>query len=185
MRKVILLTLFLAGMAGCAIGLWSQAGGLFSSNRFNFSVDLPAGWMKSNTSSGLIITRDGVLLQQITITRLEIKKELPHTKKKFKKDMLPQEVAEVVIDDMITDSTFLNFEIIENTPAKIAEFYGFRLVSSFTNSDGLKYKSVEYGFINGEYFYDINYVAPQRYYFDKDINTFEEAFKSFRLIKII
>ena len=140
--------------------------------------------MKSKITNGLIITRDGVLLQHIIITRHDINKELPHTKKKFKKDMLPQEAAEVIIDDMITDTTFLNFEIVENTPAKIAEFSGFKLVSTFKNTDGLKYKNIQYGFINGEWFYSIYYVAPQRYYFDKDIKTFEEVFKSFRLIKM-
>jgi len=98
--------------------------------------------------------------------------------------MLSQEAAEVIIDDMITDSTILNFEVLENSPAKINEFSGFRLVSTFKNSDGLKYKTVYYGFINGEYFYSIYYTASQRYYFDKDIKTFEDVFNSFRLIKM-
>ena len=36
----------------------------------------------------------------------------------------------------------------------------------------------------GEYFYSIYYTASQRYYFDKDIKTFEDVFNSFRLIKM-
>ena len=67
---------------------------------------------------------------------------------------------------------------LENSPAKINEFSGFRLVSTFKNSDGLKYKTVYYGFINGECFYSIYYTAPQRYYFDEDIKTFEDVFNS-------
>lgn len=36
----------------------------------------------------------------------------------------------------------------------------------------------------GEYFYSIYYTESQRYYFDKDIKTFEDVFNSFRLIKM-
>jgi hypothetical protein len=36
----------------------------------------------------------------------------------------------------------------------------------------------------GECFYSVHYTAPQRYYFDKDIKTFEDVFNSFRLIKM-
>jgi len=72
----------LAGIAGCVTGPWSQVGGLFNSTPLNFSVDLPQGWMKSNASKDLLlITRDGMLLQRIGVSRLDINKELQNTKK--------------------------------------------------------------------------------------------------------
>ena len=181
MKKIIFSALVFVVIVSCAP--WSRVGGLYKSSSSNYSVELPEGWMKSNASDYLLISRDGILLQRITIIRLDINKELTNTKKKFKKDMLPQEAAEVIIDDRMTDSAILNFEVLENAPENICEFPGFKLVSTFTNNDGLKFKSVDYGFILDEWFYGISYTAPQRYYFDKDIKTFEEVFQSFNLIK--
>jgi hypothetical protein len=182
MRKFIFIVLLFIAIVGCAP--WMQVGGLYTSDSYNFSVELPQGWMRSNTVDYLLITRDGTLLQSIVITRLDINKELKNTKKKFKKDMLPQEAAEVIIDNTASDSAILNFEVLENSPAKISGFPGFKLVATNKNKDGLKYKSIYYGFITGEWFYGIRYTAAQRHYFDKDIKTFEKVFESFKLIKI-
>ncbi|MCL5062963.1 MAG: PsbP-related protein [Nitrospiraceae bacterium] len=177
------LWIFLLLIMGCAP--WLQVGGLYTSEDYNFSVELPQGWMRFNTDEYLLITRDGVLLQNILIERLPINKELKYTKKKFKKGMLPQEVAEVVLDNISSDQTNLNFELIENSPAKIGGFSGFKVVFTFKTKDGVRLKSIYYGFIADEWFYGIRYTAAIRYYFDKDIKTFERVFESFKLIKTV
>lgn len=177
-RFLLILLLFVAGCAP-----WAKVGGLYTSKPHNFSVELPAGWMKFNTRERLYTTRDGVLLQNIIIERLNIEKPLEHTKKKFSKDMLPQEVAEVILDNISSDQTVLNFEVIENIPARISGFPGFKVVFTYKNKDGLRLKSILYGFIDNEWFYGIRYTAALRYYFDKDRKTFEKVFESFRLIK--
>lgn len=97
--------------------------------------------------------------------------------------MLPQEASEVIIDNMASDPAILNFEVIENSPAKISGFHGFKLVTTNKNKDGLKFKSIFYGFIIDEWFYGIRYTAAARYYFDNDIKTFEKVFESFKLIR--
>jgi hypothetical protein len=46
-----------------------------------------------------LITRDGMALQSIRVARIPFDKDPPNTKRKLAKDMLPQEVADVVIGD--------------------------------------------------------------------------------------
>jgi hypothetical protein len=70
MRKFIFIVLLFIAIVGCAP--WMQVGGLYISDSYNFSVELPQGWMRSNTVDYLLITRDGTLLQSIVITRLDI-----------------------------------------------------------------------------------------------------------------
>lgn len=178
MRKLILIGVLF--VAGCA--LWTQIGGLYTSDSGKFSVELPSGWMKYNAVDYLLITRDGVLLQNIAIERIDIKKELSHTKKKLRQDMLPQEAAEVIIDNMASNPAILNLEVIENMPAKVGGFPGFKLVTIYKNKDGLKFKSVYYGFLWDHWLYSLRYSAPQRYYFAKDVTTFENVVKSFKLL---
>ncbi len=179
MKRYLLILLLL--IAGCAP--WVKVGGLYTSKPHNFSVELPDGWMRFNTSHRLYITRDGVLLQNIIIERLHIEKSLKHTKKKFAKDMLPQEAAEVVLDNISSAPTVLNYEVIENIPARISGFPGFKVVFTYKNKDGLTLKSILYGLIVDEWFYAIRYTAARRYYFENGRKTFEKVFESFRLIK--
>ena len=179
MKKILLIILALT--MGCAP--WVQVGGLYKTESRNFSVELPKGWMQWNKGDDLLITRDGVLLQNIQIIRLNIEEPLKHTKKKFSKDMLPQEAAEVILDNIASDQAVLNFELVENNPIKISGIPGFRAVYTYKNKDGLKIKSIYCGLITDKWFYGLSYNAAQRYYFDKDIQTFEKVVESFKLIK--
>jgi major membrane immunogen (membrane-anchored lipoprotein) len=181
MRRYIWIIFIL--VVGCAP--WTQVGGLYKNESYNFSVELPQGWMRWNKGEQLFITRDGVSLQYIQIGRMKIEDPLKHTKKKFSKGMLPQEAAEVYLDNLATNSNILNLEVIENIPATIKGIPGFKAVYSYKNKDGLKLKSIHYGFIVGDWLYSINYHAAQRYYFEKDIKTFEKIVESFNFIKTV
>lgn len=179
MRKhLYILLIFLVGCAA-----WTQVGGLYKNESHNFSVDLPQGWVQWNRGEHLLITRDGISLQYIQIGRTKVEDPLKHTKKKFSKGMLPQEAAEVALDNMASNPNVLNLEVIENSPAILSGIPGFKTVYIYKNKDGLKLKSIYYGFIVGDSFYSINYNAAVRYYFDKDIKTFERVVESFKLIK--
>jgi len=179
MKKLLYITLIF--LAGCAA--WTQVGGLYKNESCNFSVELPQGWMQRSQGEHLLITRDGVLLQNIQVQRLNIEEPLKHTKKKISKNMLPQEVAEVILDNISSDQNVLNLEVVENSPVKISGTPGFKAIYTYKNKDGLKLKSIYYGFIVDRWFYGLNYNAAQRYYFDKDIQTFEKVVESFKLIK--
>ena len=52
---------------GCVSVPWQPTAGLYSSPAENFAVELPGGWMRLNSDEDLLITRDGVLLQHVSI----------------------------------------------------------------------------------------------------------------------
>ena len=78
----------------------------------------------------------------------------------------------------------LHFNLIENTPVQISGRSGFKLMYTLKNRDGLKIKSIYYGFLYDEGFYAIRYSAAQRHYFDKDLQNFQNLFASFQLNRI-
>jgi hypothetical protein len=178
MKRALLMILFF--VIGCAP--WMQVGGLYTSKSHNFSAELPQGWMRLNTKEYMLITRDGVILQNIVIERRPIDEEFEYTKRKLSKGILPQEAAGVIIDNINSSQEVLNFEVVENSPAKINESSGFKVVYTYKNKDGLRLKNIYYGFVDGEWFYSIRYAAALRHYFETDLESFEELFKSFRLI---
>ncbi len=170
-------------LAGCVPAVWIQEKGQHTMASLNFSVIMPEGWMKLNTGDVLRVTRDGLLLQEIRIGRVEIGLPFQFTKKKLAKGMLPQEVADVFLDNITSNQAFQNFELKENVPATVDGHAGFKITYCFKSEDGVRLKVVDYGFLSGDWLYVLHYDAPERHYFDKDIKTFEQFVTSFRLIK--
>ena len=179
MKKWLVLLALLA--VGCAP--WVRVGGVYQNTERNFSVDLPQGWMKSNTEKSLLITRDGVLLQRIVIERSKATDELQYTKKKLEPSMLPHEAAEVIADNISSNPSITDFTLLENAPATIANRRGFKLLYQYKNKDGLPFKGMYCGFLSGDWLYALRYTAPARYYFDKDVGTFDKVLNSFAFIK--
>ena len=149
----------------------------------NMAVNIPAGWHQFNkTKNFLLFTRDGLLLEFIKILRVPVTEKLKYTRKTLRRDMLPQEVSEVIIDNLRSNTSLLNLQILENKPVNIDSFPGFRLVYSFESKAQLKYKTVIYGFIRKSLYYQLKYEAASRHYFDKYLEDFEKVKDSFTIL---
>jgi hypothetical protein len=147
-----------------------------------YEANLPAGWRRATVvSDSLLLTRDGVSLQYIRIARIAVGDELTHTKKKFAKRMSPQDIGEVELEEVRSDQRMRNVELLENVPLQVAGFPGFKLVYSFRAVNGLRLKRVHYGVLVRDRVYRIQYQAPARYYFEKDLATFERVRESFKV----
>lgn len=181
MKKLFLLIAIMILLNGCAT--WIRTGGPYEATKENVTLDLPDGWMRLNSDKYLLITRDGVLLQRICVKNISITDPLTHTKKKFRKGMLPLEASEVIVDEIASSSAMLDFEVKESKSAKVAGESGFRVEYSYRTVEGLKMQGVVYGLMHGEAFYLIEFAAPKRHYFDRDFKTFEHVVASAHLIK--
>ena len=181
MRRFRLGAFFVLFLAGCAP--YTAVGGKLAFSQQGFEVDLPQAWYQSReVSDALLITRDGLPLQFIRIERVSVGEELAHTKRKFAARMAPQDLAGIEVDDLRSSPETFNFEIVENKPASVAGKPGFRLVYSWKTKEGLRLKRVHYGFLDGKWVYRLIYQAAARYYFDRDLPTFERVRESFRLL---
>jgi hypothetical protein len=183
-RTALLATTLLVA-TGCVTLPWVPAGGAYISAADHYTVDLPQGWMRwAQADDGrLVVTRDGALLQLIMIERHGIDQPLKHTKKKLTKGMMPQEAAEVLLDNFSSNKDISDVEVKDNRPITIGAKPGFWTVFTYKTKDDLRLKVVYCGVIDGEWFYGIRYAAPQRHYFDKDLKTFERVLRSFTLKK--
>lgn len=184
-RWILLLLIGLpigAAFAGCAP--FVLVGGKLSLSEYGFEVTVPEGWHRAmRVEDMLLITRDGMPLQQIRIERLPMDKELKFTKRKFDDRMPPHDVAEVEVDEHRSDPGVLNFALEENVPTGVAGSRGFRLVYTWKTKEGLRLKRIHYGFREGKWVYRLMYQAAARYYFDLDLSTFDRVLESFRLLE--
>ena len=175
------IVLLLTALSGCAP--WVRVEGPYRMDSQGYEASLPAGWRRATTvGDSLLVTRDGVSLQNIRVDRVAVGDELAHTKKKFGKGMLPQDVAALELDEVRSDQAVRNFALVENVPFQVAGLPGFKLIYTFKTENGLRMKRVHYGVLVRGWGYRVQYQAPARYYFDKDLATFERVRESFRLL---
>src|SRR5262249_60668750 len=85
-------------LGGCVSLPWQPTAGVYSSPKENFAVELPSGWMRLNAEEDLLVTRDGILLQHVSVERAVGDKPLKNTKKTLTPRRQPQAVAEGVLD---------------------------------------------------------------------------------------
>ena len=179
MKRILFILLLL--LPACAP--WSRVNSPFEDPRHHFSVSIPDGWMKFNSNQHLLISRDGPFLQYILVASRNLESPFSHTMRKMQRGMLPQEAAQIILDDLKLDRAVRNLEVLENGPINIGCCEGFRILFTYRNADGLTLKTVYLGFIKDRMFYSIRYTAADRYYFAKDVNAFQKVLASFRLLQ--
>lgn len=191
MKKIPGILMLLAAIVG-STGTVQAADEGRSFSQEGFTFVLPQRWSapKDHQPKGrrkakekiLLITKDGLLLDRVEFKKRLVGAEFEHTTKVLTPGMMPQEMAEVVLNDFEMNERMKNFRAIENKPAIIAGIPGFRLLFSYRQDGALAYQSVYYGFIKDDLFYSVRFSAPKRHYYDANVATFERIVKSFTFV---
>ena len=180
MKKLMPLFICLLFIFSCASA--AQERSLKKLPDTDFSVEIPHGWWKPEYTSKYLLTKDGPNLQYVLIQQRPLNKAFRYTKKKIRKGMLPQEAAGIIIDELASDRYLMNFSVIENAPATVDGHAGFKILFTYKDKKESQFKTLYYGFISGDTFYNLRYCAAARHYFEKDIASFEQIISSFKLV---
>lgn len=180
MKKLISLLICLLFIIGCASAAKERS--LKNLPDAGFSVDIPDGWWKPGYTNKFLITRDGPYIQYVLIQQRPLDKTFRNTQKKIRSRMLPQEAAGIIIDELASDRYLMNFSVIENAPATVDGHSGFKLLFTYKDKKGSEFKTLYYGFISEDSFYNLRYCAAVGPYFEKDIAGFEQIVNSFKLV---
>ncbi len=178
MKKVFWFILLIgaAGFMACA-----HTGGV-SPASYDFTIDIPEGWRKIDNNRYLFLTKESPFLQYVMVQNRPIGLMFRHTKKKIEKGMLPEEAALVIIDEIASDDNILNFTVLANGPAAIQGHDGFRILFTYTDKEGSRFKTLYYGFIKEDTFFNLRYTAAEQNYFQQDVGTFHRMLNSFEVV---
>ncbi len=150
---------------------------------YNFTIEYPEGWKKLNTKRFLIITKDDPFSQYILAQQRHVNKPFGHTEKRIRVDMPPQEAAEVILDEIKSDDSVLDLKVLETVPAFVSYHDGFRIVFDYKSKEGYKFKTIYYGFVEGQWFYSLRYNAVKKHYTSREIATFQRVLNSFKIME--
>jgi hypothetical protein len=151
-----------------------------------YAVQFPAGWKYDRLyfSDETGATRDGPALQSIYVDFRAHQKAFKSLKKESSPDMLPQELAELLVADMAKERGLENVAVRSNEPAMLAGRPGFRLSFEYklpVDRGAVRVREIVVGAAATRGFYLIGYRAPVLYYFERDVDSFSEAVKSFTI----
>jgi hypothetical protein len=180
MKKILWFSLLIL-VASCLA--CSHSGGLTKPASYSFVVDIPEGWRKIDNNRYLFVTRENPFQQYILVQNRPIGKSFRHTKKKMHQTMLPEEAAQIVIDELISDQNLLNLKLLNNAPETIKGFDGFKILYTYQDAEGHAFKTLYYGFIKEDTFFNLRFTASDRYHFQRDIEAFRFMLNSFEIIK--
>ena len=180
MKKLWVFLIAVCLIAGCASAAMKRS--LEDLPKTDFSVEIPDGWWKPQYIKRYLITKDGAFQQYVLIQQRPIDRPFKKTRKKLRKGMLPLESAKVITDEVAADRNIMNFSILENNPAAVDGHAGFKILFSYRDKNGAAYKTLYYGFIHGDSFFNIRYAAARQNY-DKDLADFNRILNSFKLVK--
>jgi hypothetical protein len=148
----------------------------------DFAIEIPDGWYKPKYEKRYLITKEEkATLLYVFIQQRPLDSAFKNTKKKLRRRMLPLESAGIIIDELASDRRIMNFKVLENDPAIIDGHAGFKILFTHKNKKGFKYKTLYYGFISGNSFFNLRYSAGVQDYYDKGIADFKRILGSFKL----
>jgi hypothetical protein len=174
MRRFVWLIFFIA--VGCASGADS------GSTMRDYVVDPPEGWREVDVSGVFMVTREGAFSQYILVQRRHVDKPFQHTGKRLTRNMFPEEAASVILDEIRRDAKIKNFQLMECRPAKVNRYDAFRMVFTYREQEGLRFKTIFYGLLQGDWFYSLRYSAAEDKCSDEDMEVFEGVLNSFKIL---
>ena len=176
----LVLVLLLAGCATTWVRV-DDAGRQYQGE--HYSATLPAGWMRLESGDNLLLSKDGILLQYISILFRQHEKAFVKIEKDSSSTMLPSELAELMIAEIkaTQDEGLPSLEVIHNAPIELAGYTGFDIHLQYKTDTGLRMDMLLRGIVDENGFYLVKYSAPTLYYFERDRQTYDSLTESLRL----
>lgn len=171
----------LASLAACAPWTRIDAGSRTETRADDYSVELPVGWVKQTAGvNDLFITRDGPALNAIVVARQPHTRKLPVTKRETRADLLPHELAELVVAEWKGTEATANIEIVSSAPKLVDGRPAVRVHGRYRNERGLPIERVLFTLVDGRGRLSLFYEAPGIVYFQRSLPDFEAMVASLR-----
>lgn len=180
--RTVLMVATLA-LAGCQTAAWTRLDATDAVTVTNSKRTFvpPAGWVRWNGApSGVIVTRDGTPIQFIRAAEMSHGDAFRAIRKKSDPDLLPNELAELLIATRKAMPGMSGLVVTSNEPATFGGLDGVRLGLTYRDERGASFDHLVYAAAETEGVFMIEYHALSKYYFPRDLPEFEKVVASVR-----
>jgi len=171
-------------LTGCA-SAWKPASGPYEDPNLGVSVDVPQGWYRVGgvPRASIILTKNGISLQAITIGRFDLDRKLPNTPARFVAGMSTEAAAQVDISNHQFAPGVEGFKLLDRGSADVDGEACYRYDYLYLDTSGQPRKVRNIGCIVSPYVYRFHYVAPAEKWFGESLPSFEAFVASVRFVR--
>lgn len=181
MNKITFLLLLLSTCLVSCAPQWYTVKKSVVDKKAGAIIAAPDGWKFMELENKILITPDSPELGLLVYQVVPASKPMKFTKQIIQKNMLPEDLAELVTDNYQLNQGLSQFKILENNPEVLAGIEGFRLISEFKSGDGNPMKMLTVGLSQQENAIILEFTAPKRVYFDKYKPEIEAIISKFKI----
>jgi hypothetical protein len=168
-------------LAGCQTAAWTRLetpDAITVTNSKRTFVP-PAGWIRWNGApSGVVVTRDGTPIQFIRAADMTHDQAFRAIRKTSNADLLPNELAELLIATRKAMPGMSGLAVTSNEPAIFGGLDGVRLGLTYRDERGASFDHLVYAAAETEGVFMIEYHALSKHYFARDLPEFEKVVAS-------
>lgn len=181
--RLLVVSLLMLFLSGC-LEMWTRidtANARITESQY--TIELPPGWVRHNFyRDGIALTQDGLDIQMMDVSVLSYDKAFPKTKRKASADLVPAELAEMVLAEHRAEPAFANLAVLETAPTRISGQPGVRVRFSFKNSRGVPYQREVHAAATPAGVALVGYQAITRYYWERDYSSYKQFLSTLRFI---
>ena len=157
-----------------------------SPGKGGFSVQFPLGWLCDTSSSSVVASHDGVMLNSITVSLTPHKNAFKAAKKPSSPTAAPEDLAESYVANLqAPGSTLRELVTLATEPAELAGRPAFRVHLKYRipeSQGGAEIEEVTVGTPLESGLMLATYRAPALHYFPRWLTEFEAAVKTIALV---
>ncbi|MFN3751149.1 MAG: hypothetical protein ACK4SR_07225 [Thiobacillus sp.] len=180
-RRRLVVAGLLAGLTACAPWTRVDPATRLESRAGDYSIALPLGWVRQTAGANdIFLTRDGPALNYIAVARQPHSRKLPYTRRETRADLLPHELAELVVAEWKSAEATANLEIVATRPLLLDGRPAVRVQGRYKNARGLPIERVVVALVDARGRLTLFYEAPAIVYFQRGLPDFEAMVASLR-----
>ena len=170
-------------VAGCS-SAWKPAGGPYGDAGLALAVDVPEGWYRvaGAPRSSIILTKDGISLQTITVGRFDLDRKLPNSSQRFLSGMTPEEAADVDISNHQFAPGIDGFKLLERGSVVVDGNECYQYLYLYLETSGRPRKVKDVGCIIAPHIYRFHFTAPAEKWFGESLAAFDRFVASARFV---
>ena len=180
LRRGLAIGLVLASLAACTPWTRVDQNTRIETRGNDYTLELPLGWVRRTDTSDFFVTRDGPALNYIAVNRQPHDRKLPLTKRETRAEMLPHELAELLLAEWKSSEATANLQVVSNTPVQLGGKPAVRLHIRYKNERGLPIERAMVALVDARGRLSIQYEAPAIVYFQRGLADFEAMVASVR-----
>jgi hypothetical protein len=175
-----------------AAKLVGERGMDFASGKGMFAVKLPSGWVHQSTARSVTVSRDGFLLNSISVSRTDLDDAFEDQMKEQRVEgdrKRPQIAADTPAEDLAAFYTAKVMRVsdqstlVSDEPALLGGRPAFRVTTELKDGRGVRIRTTCTGTAQEQGYYEVCYAAPALHYYERDLAIYEALLASFEYLE--